>query len=475
MNKYRFTTLILLTCALSAFAGKPNIILIMADDLGWVETGAYGQKKIKTPHIDRLAQRGIRFTQFYSGSAVCAPTRDNIMTGRHGGHATVRNNYEVKNPNNDQDPYIWGGQFPLPKEVITIAEVLKKEGYATGAFGKWGLGALGSEGDPLKQGFDRYYGFNCQRHAHNLYPKYIVDDSKNVILKGNTRGHTGEQYGPQLIADELIKFIHEKKDRPFFIYYPTLIPHLPLQVPEQYMEQYLGKWDDEPYTGKSYQPHDTPKAAYAGMISFLDEQVGRINTVLSDLGLADNTVILFTSDNGTTHLGAQVDYEFFGSVGELRGLKGSLHEGGIRVPLIVTWPERIKLGRTSDHISAHYDLLATLADIAGADAPETDGISILPTILGKTKKQKTHDYLFWDFAGYGAQLAVRMGPWKAIKKDLKKNKDAPLELYHLGKDISESNDVAAKFPEIAEKMEKIMRDARSIPEEPRFRFGVYGD
>ncbi|MCK5458107.1 MAG: sulfatase-like hydrolase/transferase, partial [Melioribacteraceae bacterium] len=249
---------------------KPNIVLIMADDLGWQELGSYGQTKIETPNIDKLAAEGMRFTQFYSGSAVCAPSRCNLMTGKHGGHAYIRNNGEIK----DKVPGIFGGQSPILPNEPTIAKTLKGEGYTTGCFGKWGLGAVGTTGDPLNQGFDRFYGYNCQRHAHNLYPKYLVSDSTNEALEGNTRGITGETYAPQRIADEMLKFVKENKDKPFFVYYPTVIPHLALQVPDENLKQYQGKWEDEPYVSGSYQPHPTPKACYASMISFMDEQVG---------------------------------------------------------------------------------------------------------------------------------------------------------------------------------------------------------
>jgi len=454
---------------------KPNIIFIMADDLGYQELGCYGQQKIKTPYIDRLAAEGMRFRQYYTGSAVCAPARCNLMTGKHGGHAYVRNNSEIGfyNITLKQGWDSFRGQLPLPAESVTIASLLKEQGYVTGAFGKWGLGEAGSTGDPLNQGFDRFVGYNCQRHAHNLYPKYLINNREKLRLEGNTRGLTGKHYAPQVIADEMLKFIRESKDKPFFVYYPTVIPHLALQVPEEDLSQYRGKWPETPYKGKSYLPHPTPKACYAAMISFMDRQVGRIMKLLKELNLDDNTVVLFTSDNGTTFLKAQVDYEFFNSVGPLRGLKGSLYEGGIRVPMVVRWPGKIKAGTVSDHHAAHYDALATLADIAGAKAPkDTDGISFVPTLLSQPDKQKKHDYLFWDFAGYGGQLAVRMGKWKGIKRDLRKKPDAPLELYDLEKDISEKNNIAKEYPKVVARIEKIMLEARSRPIK-KFQFGRY--
>ncbi len=447
---------------------QASIIFIMADDLGYQELGCYGQQKIQTPHIDRLAAEGMRFTQYYTGSAVCAPARCNLMTGKHGGHAYVRNNTEIGGWDS------FRGQLPLPAETVTVASLLKEQGYVTGAFGKWGLGEVGSTGDPLKQGFDRFVGYNCQRHAHNLYPKYLISDSDKVTLEGNTRGLTGKHYAPQVIADEMLKFIRENKEKPFFVYYPTVIPHLALQVPEEDLNQYRGKWPETPYKGKSYLPHPTPKACYAAMISFMDRQVGRIMKLLKELSLDDNTVVLFTSDNGTTFLKEQVDYEFFNSVGPLRGLKGSLYEGGIRVPMVVRWPEKIKAGTVSEHLAAHYDALATLTDIAGAKAPkDTDGISFVPTLLSQPVRQKKHDYLFWDFAGYGGQLAVRMGKWKGIKRDLRKNPDAPLELYDLEKDVSEKNNLAEEYPKVVARIENIMLEARSRPITKKFRFGRY--
>ena len=456
--------------AKTASQRKPNIIFIMADDLGYRELGCYGQRKIKTPRIDQLSAEGMKFTDYYTGSAVCAPARCNLITGMHGGHAYIRNNGEVGGADT------FKGQTPLPGGIETVASVLKKEGYATGAFGKWGLGRVDSTGDPLNQGFDRFFGYNCQRHAHNLYPRFLVDDKEKRMLKGNTRGQTGKHYAPQLIADEMLKFVREKKDQPFFVYYPTVLPHLALQAPQEDIDVYKGRWPETPYKGKAYEPHPTPKACYAAMVSFVDKQVGRLMDLLKELGLDNNTIVFFTSDNGTTHLKQQVDYEFFKSVGELRGLKGSLYEGGIRMPMIVRWPGRIKPGTTTGHISAHYDIMETLADVAGAHVTaRTDGISILPTLLSDPKNQPKHDYLFWDFAGYEGQLAVRMGKWKGIKRGLSKNPEAPLELYDLEADISEKDNVADQFPHVAKKIETIMISARTKPEVKMFRFGTYSD
>ena len=449
----------------------PNIILIMADDLGYAELGSYGQQKIQTPHIDKLAAGGMRFTQFYSGSAVCAPARCNLLTGRHGGHAYIRDNGEIKNSNSDR----FGGQTPLPASMPNIAKTLKAAGYATGCFGKWGLGAQGTTGDPLNQGFDQFYGYNCQRNAHNLYPKYLEDNDGIHELNGNDRGRTGKQYAPQLIADRVMNFVKENKDKPFFLYYPTVIPHLPLQVPEKDLQQYKGKWPDTPYRGKSYLPHDTPKACYAAMISFMDRQIGRLHGLLEDLDLDENTVILFTSDNGTSFLKPQVDFTFFNSVGKLRGLKGELYEGGIRVPMIMHWPGKIAPGAVSEHLGAHYDLPTTLAAIAGTRFDDqSDGISLLPLLSGKATKQQAHEFLFWDFAGYGGQTALRTGKWKGIKRGLIKNPNAPPKLYNLDQDISEKHNVAEAHPDVVAKLESIIRRERRVPELKKFRFGHYG-
>ncbi|MBG88268.1 MAG: arylsulfatase [Verrucomicrobiales bacterium] len=467
MTFLRSIALTVLLTLPAAAAKLPNIIYIMADDLGYAELGSYGQKKIRTPHLDMFANEGMRFTQHYTSAPVCAPARCSLMTGKHGGHAYVRTNYEIGAWETHR------GQLPIRDKDVTIAELLKERGYATGAFGKWGLGEVGSSGDPLKQGFDRFFGYNCQRHAHNLFPKYLVDDSKRLTLKGNTRGLTGETYGPQAIADEMLKFVHANKDKPFFVYYPTVIPHLALQAPQNDIDAYKGEWPETPYTGKSYLPHPTPRSAYAAMITFMDRQIGRLMALLKELNLDDNTIVFFTSDNGTTFLKGQVDFEFFNSVNGLRGLKGSVHEGGIRVPLLVRWPGKIKAGSVSHHASAHYDAMATICDIVGIKpAKNTDGISYLRALLGK--KQKKHDYLFWDFAGYGGQVAIRQGNWKAVKKNLRKNPDAKLELYNLKSDHAESKDLATEKPDIARRMERIMLDARVTPVIKRFRFGAYG-
>jgi arylsulfatase A len=452
-------------------ADRPNIIFIMADDLGWKELGCYGQQKIRTPHIDQLALQGMRFMDYYSGAPVCAPSRCVLMTGKHMGHAQVKGNFEVE----AQDRVNFRGQWPLAKDTTTVASVLKSAGYVTGAFGKWGLGGVGSTGDPLKQGFDRFFGYNCQRHAHNLFPRYLVDNDQRQELSGNDRGLTGEEYAPQLIADQLLKFIRSNQDRPFFVYYPTIIPHLALQVPDEELQQYEGQWDETPYTGgQSYLPHPKPRAAYASMITFLDKQVGRITALLKELDLADNTIVFFTSDNGTTYLDRQVDFRFFDSVGPLKGLKGSVYEGGIRVPMIVTWPGHVQPQTSTRLVCGHVDAIATIADVVGVDLPDdVDRISYLPTLLGRDTDQAQHSFMFWDYPEYGGQIAVRWGKWKGVKQDLRKTSDSPLELYDLDADIGEQQNVVADHADVAERIESIMLEQRELPLTDRWRFGKY--
>ncbi len=453
--------------AAAATLARPNIVFILADDLGYAELGSYGQKRIKTPHLDRLATQGMRFTQHYSGAPVCAPSRCVLMTGRHPGHAFIRNNKEAKPE----------GQHPIPANEVTLAELLKKAGYATGAFGKWGLGPTGSTGDPLKQGFDRFFGYNCQRHAHSYYPSYLWDDDKRIALNNNppVPGHArlpkgadptdkasyerfkGTDYAPKRIADEAIAFITANKDRPFFLYYPTVIPHVALHVPDEELKPYLGKWNETPLARASYTPHFTPKAAYAAMITYMDKQVGRVMATLDELGLADNTVVVFTSDNGATHL-RDVDYKFFASVGKLRGLKGSVYEGGLRVPAIVRFPGRVKPGTTTGVLSGFEDWLPTLLELAGSRgaAPAcADGVSLADTLRGLA--QPPRPFLYREFSGYTGQQAVWSGRWKAVRRNLRSGK-IQTELYDLHADIAETRNLAADQPAILAKLTQLMAE-----------------
>ncbi|MGA1369406.1 MAG: arylsulfatase [Blastocatellia bacterium] len=425
----------------------PNIVLVVADDLGYAELGSYGQKRIRTPHLDRLAAEGLRFTDFYAGSPVCAPSRYVLMTGLHGGHAYLRDNREVQPE----------GQWPIPDSTVTLAELLRARGYATGAFGKWGLGFVGSEGDPNRQGFDLFYGYNCQRQAHNFYPTHLWRNNRKELLEGNHRGGTGRQYSHDLIEAEALRFVREHRDRPFFLFVPFTIPHLALQVPEDSLAEYRGQWEDPPYDGKNgYLPHPNPRAAYAAMVTRMDRSVGRLMETLRQAGLDRQTIVLFTSDNGPTYdrLGGS-DSDFFRSAGIFRGYKGSVYEGGIRVPLIARWPGHIKAGRTSALPAAFYDLLPTLVEIAGGQPHQpVDGISLVPTLTGRGT-QPRHKFLFWDFNGYGGQQAVRYGDWKGVRRDISKG-NRVLELYDLRRDPGERDDVARANPKIVQEIERIL-------------------
>jgi arylsulfatase len=426
----------------------PNIVFILADDLGYAEVGCYGQKKIKTPRLDQMAREGMRFTQFYCGNAVCAPSRCVLMTGKHAGHAHVRDNRSVKPE----------GQIAIPADSATLAKLLKSQGYATAAVGKWGLGSPGSEGDPNHQGFDLFFGYNCQGHAHNHYPTYLWRNNQREGLD-NDGTLKGRQHSHDLFEAEALKFIRDNRDKRFFLYVPFTIPHVALQVPDDSLKEYLGQWDDPPYRGnKGYLPNEHPRATYAAMVTRMDRSVGRILDLLKTLHLDNDTIVMFSSDNGPTHDHAGgADSEFFESAGPLRGLKGSLYEGGIRVPFIVRWPGKIKAGRTSDLPAVFYDIMPTLAGLSGAETlKDADGVSIVPTLMDQGE-QRQHPYLYWEFAGYGGQQAVRLGDWKGVRRQLQKGQRVT-ELYNLAEDIGEKNNLASQQPEVLARIEKIMKE-----------------
>jgi arylsulfatase len=425
---------------------RPNVIFILADDLGYGELGCYGQEKIRTPNIDRLAAEGMKFSQHYSGQAVCAPSRCSLLTGKHMGHAYIRSNKSVEG----------GYQMAVPESTVTVGHIFQKEGYKTGCVGKWGLGGPGTSGQPDKQGFDFYYGNLSQGYAHWYYPPFLWKNNEKVYFEGN-ENVKGTHYSHDYMAEEALNFIKENKDEAFFLYVPFIIPHVSLQVPQDSLDEYLKEgWSETPYPGAHYTAHETPRACYAAMITRMDGDIGRIMDMVKSLGLDDDTIIMFSSDNGPTYC-CGVDYEFFESAGPLKGLKGSLNEGGIRVPLIARWPGRIEAGATSDHISAFCDFMPTCCDILGVQGPgDIDGISYLPELLGK--KQKEHDYLYWEFPAYGYQQTVRMGRWKGYRKNVKKNPNPKLELYDLETDIGQKNDVAEQWPDVVRKIEKIMED-----------------
>jgi arylsulfatase A-like enzyme len=437
---------------------RPNIVFLMADDLGYGDLGCYGQKTIRTPNIDRLAATGMKFSQAYAGCTVCAPSRSVLMTGYHMGHTSVRSN---------------PGGVSLVPEDVTVAEVLKSAGYATGIFGKWGLGDIGTEGHPNKQGFDEFCGYLHQVHAHYYYPEFIYRNSQELPLEGNTGGGR-VTYAPDVITEHAVEFLRRHKDEPFFLYAPSTIPHLELLVPEDSMSEYRGKFpEDQPYrhpTGH-YAAQDEPRTAYAAMITRLDGHIGRIMATLAELGLEENTIVFFTSDNGAPK--SPWSDDFFGSTGGSRGHKQDFYEGGIRTPWIARWPGKIERRAISDYVTAFCDFLPTAAELAGAQAPPgIDGISIVPTLLGAEaagREQDVHEFLYWELPRYDAaaqtfrqeipRQAVRMGEWKAVRPE----PDGMLELYNLSADPAESANVAAEQPEVMAKIESFLKTARSEP------------
>lgn len=464
----RYCCIVLLLAGCETAPGEedrpPNIIMIMADDLGYGELGSYGQEKIRTPHLDRLAEEGMRFTQFYAGSAVCAPSRSVLLTGQHTGRTPIRGNMEV----------LPIGQEPLPDEAVTIAEVLKKAGYATGAFGKWGLGGPDTEGLPTRQGFDEFFGYLCQRRAHYYYPEFLYRGEERVPLEGNEviddlERHPGSgpavraaTYSHDVISDEALRFIEAHRDEPFFLYLPSTIPHVSIEVPDEALEPYL---DDEgrsifpenPFQGNHYSAQERPHAAYAAMISRLDRDVGRIIAGLEELGLAENTIVMFTSDNGPSTQGGS-DPEFFRSAGPLRGLKRDLYEGGIRVPMIAWGPGHVPAGIVSDQVWAMWDLLPTAADLAGTEPPaDVDGVSMHTALLGGDPPRE-HDHLYWEFYEQGSAQAVRKGEWKAVRQPMFTGE---IELYDLSRDPGETTDLAEEHPELVGEILRIMEEAHT--------------
>lgn len=423
-------------------ARKPNIIYIMADDLGYGDLSCYGQKNFTTPNIDRLAKEGMKFTQFYAGSTVCAPSRCVLMTGLHLGHAYIRGN----------------GKINLRPSDVTVAEVLKKAGYTNGLCGKWGIGHEGSTGVPTKQGFDDFYGYLDQHHAHNYYPSFLMRNEKRVKLRNVVpgEGKWGQgvatkkvDYSADLIAGEALKFIDRNKDRTFFLYFAATLPHANNEARRKGMEiPDLGRFKDKKWPA--------PQKGLAAMITRLDQQVGQILDRLKKYGIDDNTIVFFTSDNGPHSEGGN-NSRYFNSNGPLRGQKRDLYEGGIRVPMLVRWPGKIRAGSVSNYIGYFGDFLATAAAIAGVkDGPKTDGLSFLPTLRGHPDKQKKHDFLYWEFYERGAAQAVRMGRWKGVLKPFGSTR---LQLYDLDKDIGETTNVADAHPEIVKTMLATIRKA----------------
>lgn len=433
---------------------RPNIVYILLDDAGYGDLSCYGQTKFQTPNIDRLAQEGMKFTDHYAGATVCAPTRCSLMTGRHTGRCYVRGNREVQPE----------GQAAIPADTVTLPKLLQKQGYATGGFGKWGLGAPGSESDPVNQGFDTFFGYNCQRQAHTYYPQHLWDGRRKVMLDGKTYSH-------DLIMDRALKFIRDNRDGPFFCYLPVTIPHAAMHVPEEYAAPFRKKFPQfEDKIGKYKGPNvKNPIAAFAGMMTKMDEDVGRLLALLQELDIDENTIVMLTSDNGPHQEGGH-NPVFFQSSGPFQGFKRDLYEGGIRMPFLVRWPGQVKPGTTSDLISAHWDILPTCCELAGAEIPsDIDGISLLPTLLGQSEKQKQHEYLYWEFFERGGKRATRFGDWKAIQLNVHQNADGPIELYNLADDPQEKRDIAAQHPDRVAQARKIFAEAHEPSEHWEFR------
>jgi arylsulfatase A len=466
---------LLAAAATSHAAEKLNMVFIIADDLGWGELGCYGQEKIPTPNLDKLAKQGSRFTQHYSGAPVCAPSRCVLMTGKHLGHAEIRGNLPAKK----LLPQYEEGQYPISEKARTIAQVFREAGYATGAMGKWGLGPVGSTGDPNAKGFDLFFGYNCQSVAHSYYPAHIWRNAEKIIINQKPiPGHAkqpegevkleewiGETYAPKLMIAEAEKFISDNAKKPFFLYLAFIEPHVSMHPPKESVEKFPKEWDQEPYRGENgYVPHPRPHAGYAAMISDLDSYVGRVMDSLSKAGVADHTLIVFTSDNGTTHPRSPdskfnvggADAKFFNSTADLRGFKGSVYEGGIRVPMIARLPGKIPAGVVNDSPGYFADWFPTLCDAAGFAKPEgLDGESLWPAITsGKTVARSKP--MVWIFPEYTGQVAVRIGDKKAVRQGLKTKKPGGWEVYDIVKDRSEKNDIAASSAEVVQQAEEVL-------------------
>lgn len=435
----------------------PNIVYILADDLGYGDLSFTGQKKFSTPNIDKLAREGMFFLQHYSGATVCAPSRSALLTGQHTGHTPIRGNKEV----------LPEGQWPMPKGTFTLAQMLQEKGYATGAFGKWGLGYPGSEGEPLNQGFDTFYGYNCQRLGHHYYPYHLWDNTTKVMLNGN-KGYKKEEYAPNLIHEKAISFMEKHKNQPFFMYYPSVIPHAELAAPKKYIDMFLGKLEPEKsfegrdsgeeYRNGDYESQENTHAAFAAMVTLLDNQVGDIVSKLKELGLEENTLIIFTSDNGP-HIEGGADPDYFNSNGIYRGYKRDLYEGGIHVPMIAKWKGVIKENTTTNHVSAFWDVLPTLGEIVEAKIErDLDGISFLPTLKSE-EVQEQHNHLYWEFHEKGGRQAIRKGKWKLVRYNVKKNGD--YELYNLEEDPGETNNLASNMKNKVVELVKILEESRT--------------
>lgn len=427
----------------------PNIVYIIVDDMGYGDLGVTGQTHFATPRIDRMAAEGLLFTDAYAGSTVCAPARATLFAGQHTGHVWQRGN-------------VGPIQFREDPLDPTVASLLRDAGYATALVGKSGFSCNSEDGGlPNRKGFDYFFGMTSHARAHRHFPEWVWRNGERVDVPGN-RGYVGETYISELFTDEAIEWIKQQDaDKPFFLHLALTPPHADLTVPDRFLETYLGHFEETPNTTGGYFRQSYPKATYAGMIAFLDYEVGRVLDALSEQGFADNTIVFFTSDNGPSSAGGKKVDEF-DSNGPYRGGKRDLYEGGIRVPLIAYWPGTIGPGRTSDLPTAMWDFLPTAAELAGVASPTwTDGISIVPTLLARTEDQEKHEYLYWEFYERGGSQAVRMGPWKAVRRKVLSGPGLPIELYNLTTDPGEARDIAKAHPEIVSRMRQIMTEAHT--------------
>ena len=444
---------------------RPNVVLIVADDLGYGDLSCYGQEKFQTPHIDRLALSGTRFTRSYSGTTVSAPSRASLMTGLHTGHTPIRGNKEMEPE----------GQYPLPAKTFTLFQLFKNAGYVTGAFGKWGLGQPGSTGDPNNQDVDDFFGYNCQRMAHNYYPDHLWHNQTKIELPENRNGQFGT-YAQDLIQSRALEFIDNHSNSPFFLYVPMVLPHAELVVPEDsIIRQLRGRFEEKPYKGVDSGPHfrkggymsqEYPRATHAAMVKRIDLYVGQIIDKLKETGVYENTLIIFTSDNGPHREGGG-DPDFFNSNGICRGYKRDLYEGGIRVPTIISWQKKVPTGKENSFPFAFWDYLPTFAELLKQKTPTgTDGISVLPAITGK-KGQKKHGYFYFEFQEQGGRQAVIQGDWKLLHLDIRK--EGRFELYNLASDPSENHNLIDLFPSKATELKELMKSARTDhPDWPLF-------
>ncbi len=426
---------------------KPNIIFILADDLGYGDLGSYGQRRIKTPHLDRMAREGIRFTDFYAASPVCAPSRASLMTGRHQGRAYIRGN-STKAPVPGQSGAAQR-RLPLRPSDVTVAEVLKSAGYATGVIGKWGLGEPDTTGIPNRQGFDYFFGYLNQTHAHSHYPEYLWRNRERVPVTKGT-------YSQDLFTTEALQFVRREQGRPFFLYLSYIIPHANNELGRE-TGNGMEVPTDAPYSNESWPQQ---QKNYAAMVTRMDADIGNLLALLKQLGIDDDTIVFFNSDNGPQGRDeGGFDPEFFASHGQLRGIKRDLYEGGIRVPLIARWPGRIKAGQVSREAWANWDFLPTAAALAGVKAPHAiDGVSMLPALFGR--RARGREYFYWEFHEGEFAQAVRLGRWKAVRKGF----DKPVELYDLQTDLGETRDRAARHPRVVRRVEVIMKSARTESE-----------